>query len=145
MQCKITKISGTGIIESKFPKCKVVPDVDKSEIHLFYMDNRSITILYKISILSDGSYYFVFREKCRPLDLTNCTGIPQLIHDKNHLYLLMKSLEKFNICSGVAEVCFLRTIVHQYLRQLMVNLVHLLRQCPQIFTRSLLDLQSVLY
>jgi hypothetical protein len=71
-----------GRIESRFPRWKVVPDVDKLEIHLFYMGNSTVTILYEIIILAaDGSYSFVFKEKHRTLDLGDV--IPQTVQDKN--------------------------------------------------------------
>ena len=34
----------TGMIESRFPKWRVVSDVDKLEIHLFYMDKSTVTV-----------------------------------------------------------------------------------------------------
>jgi hypothetical protein len=92
---KFDKLSCT--IESKFPKWKVIADVDKSEVHLFYLDNSHV--VYEIVILADGSYYFVVKDKHKSLDLID--SIPQAIHCKNQLYLVMKSLEKLNICSGI--------------------------------------------
>ena len=92
---KVDKLSCT--IESKFPKWKVIADVDKSEVHLFYLDNSHV--VYEIVVLADGSYYFVVKDKHKSLDLID--SIPQAIHCKNQLYLVMKSLEKLNICSGI--------------------------------------------
>lgn len=59
----------TGTIESRFPKWRVVSDVDKLEIHLFYMDKSTVTVLYGVIVLEDGSYFVVSKERHRILDL----------------------------------------------------------------------------
>ena len=63
------------------------------------MDKSTVTVLYEVIVLEDGSYFVVFKERHRTLDLGDV--IPQTVQNKNQLYMLMNSLEKLNICSGV--------------------------------------------
>ena len=60
---KISKTNSS--LERKFPKWKVVPDVNKSEVHLFFMANNSpVVFLYEVVIIADGSYYINFLKVC---------------------------------------------------------------------------------
>lgn len=95
---KISKTNSS--LERKFPKWKVVPDVNKSEVHLFFMANNSpVVFLHEVVIIADGSYYIVYKEKRKSLDVN--LDLPQTIHRKDQLYLFMTSLEKLNICSAI--------------------------------------------
>ena len=63
------------------------------------MDKSTVTVLFEVIVLEDNSYFVVSKERHRTLDLGDV--IPQTVQNKNQLYMLMNSLEKLNICSGV--------------------------------------------
>ena len=132
----------------KFPKWKVIPDVKESKLNLFYMGNGAVNVEYQITVLSDGSYSFFFMGQPRNLNLGQ-NDILQKVHDKNQLNVLMKSLEKFQICPGICAENYLDQLPEsnntQYTRQLMVNLLHLLNLYPEMFTNRSYDLQSVAF
>jgi hypothetical protein len=86
---------------NRFPKWKVIPDVKESKINLYYMGNSPINVQYQVIVLSDGSYSFVFMGQPKILNFDNSV-IPPAAHDKNQLYLLMKSPEKLQVCFGVS-------------------------------------------
>ena len=96
---KISKVSAN--CANRFPKWKVIPDVKESKINLYFMGNSPINVQYQVIVLSDGSYSFVFMGQPKILNFENSV-IPPAVHDKNQLYLLMKSLEKLQVCSGVS-------------------------------------------
>ena len=78
----------TGMIESRFPKWRVVSDVDKLEIHLFYMDKSTVTVLYEVIVLEDGSYFIVSNERHRT---DSSDVILQTVQNKHQLYVLVNS------------------------------------------------------
>ena len=75
--------------------------------------------------------------------------ILQKVHDKNQPNLLMKSLRNFKFVLvfllKTTWISYLRIIIPQYIRQLMVNLLHLLNLYPEIFINRSYDLQSVAF
>ena len=101
---KVSKVSAN--LARKFPKWKVIPDVKESKLNLFYMGNSAVNVEYQITVLSDGSYSFFFMGQPRNLNLSQ-NDILQKVHDKNQLNLLMKSLEKFQICPGISAENYL--------------------------------------
>ena len=57
-----------------------------------------LLFFYEVIVLEDGSYFIVSNERHRT-DLSDV--ILQTVRNKHQLYVLVNSLEKLNICSGV--------------------------------------------
>lgn len=89
------------LIPHKFPKWKLVPNLQDVSVHLFYYDNSPGEIMnYEVIITSDGNYRLLYMGKERVVNVEQCM-LPTVIHELNHLKLLMKTLEKLTICPGV--------------------------------------------
>ena len=76
---KVSKVSTN--LARKFPKWKVVPDVKKSKLNLFYMGNSAVNVEYQITVLSYESYSFFFMGQPRNINLGQ-NDILQKVHDK---------------------------------------------------------------
>lgn len=96
---KITKVSAN--LASRFPKWKIIPSVKESNVYLYYMGNSTVNVQYQVTVLSDGSYSFIFMGQPKSLNFDRSV-IPPAVHDKNQLCSLMKYLEKFHLCPGVS-------------------------------------------
>ena len=67
--------------------------------YFYYMDNSSVNVQYQVIVLSDASYTFVFMGQPKIFNFDNSVIPPSFM---GVVYLLMTSLEKLLLCSGVS-------------------------------------------
>ena len=96
-------------IASKFPKWKVIPDVPEACVYLYYYGNNMKRVNYEITINADGSYQLFYMGKPRTSSI-DPNLLPTTILQRNHLNLLMESLENIKICPGISTENFLNIL-----------------------------------
>jgi hypothetical protein len=87
-------------ISGKFPKWKVLANMHEGNVNLYYMGTSPVIVEYEVIITAEGDWKFILMGNPRIIDV-DPTLLPHQIHELSQLFILMKTLENWKVCSGV--------------------------------------------